>query len=340
MSREPEHDLVHDARAGIVAMIDDARPEPCWDDVLARARALHPSRFGSEDDEPVVHLHDRAKPASAAAHPDDAEFGAWIDDARQAVQRTVQQRRRQPVPAAPVVDRPRRSTLRWAVAGLATVAAAAAVLMLLDTRPLSLSEADSGSPGQAARSVQSGDTTGTAEAVERVQPERAMPPRAPAVSPAPPPPDVEPAVEPERVAPSPQDRTRGTSRRADRQARLAALAAEAQARWRAGDHAGARQRFATIVRVGGRSRAAELAYGDLFALARQAGQAKEQRTLWRAYLRRFARGRFADDARAGLCRQIAADTDARRTCWRRYLDDFPKGSFRSEARRSSPEGSP
>ena len=42
------------------------------------------------------------------------------------------------------------------------------------------------------------------------------------------------------------------------------------------------------------------AYADLFTLAHQARDDKAQRKWWRAYLRRFPHGRFADDSRAGF----------------------------------------
>ena len=111
---------------------------------------------------------------------------------------------------------------------------------------------------------------------------------------------------------------------------LLVLAGEAQAHWRAGRRDEAQRLFARIVARGGRSRAAEMAFADLFTLAHQQGDAGAQRRWWRAYLRRFPKGRFADDARAGLCRgEARAEQGA---CWAEYLEDFPHGSFREEAR--------
>ncbi|EDM74482.1 hypothetical protein PPSIR1_03123 [Plesiocystis pacifica SIR-1] len=105
--------------------------------------------------------------------------------------------------------------------------------------------------------------------------------------------------------------------------RVKALDAEAQALWAEGDLEGARQRFRTIVGLAGKGRYAELAYGDLFTLARQRGDRQGERALWSEYLERFPQGRFVEDARAGLCRRSAKD--ARPTCWRSYLDDYPEG---------------
>ena len=79
------------------------------------------------------------------------------------------------------------------------------------------------------------------------------------------------------------------------------------------------------------SRAAEAAYGDLFALERRLGG--DAVTLWRAYLRQFPRGRYADDARAGVCRrEPAAD---RGQCWTEYLAAHPDGAHRREAEQAS-----
>jgi hypothetical protein len=111
--------------------------------------------------------------------------------------------------------------------------------------------------------------------------------------------------------------------------RLTELDAEAHAAWKAGDLALARTKFETIVQIGGRHRLADLAYGDLFTLARAGGHDRLEARLWKAYLGRFPRGRFSDDARAGLCRQASTSEQVR--CWERYLRDMPKGSYRAQA---------
>ena len=89
------------------------------------------------------------------------------------------------------------------------------------------------------------------------------------------------------------------------------------------DTAGAEKAYRALVNKGGRSALAELAYGDLFTLARQRGDRQGEQALWSEYLERFPQGRFVEDARAGLCRRSAKD--ARPSCWQRYLDDYPEG---------------
>lgn len=117
-------------------------------------------------------------------------------------------------------------------------------------------------------------------------------------------------------------------------AELQRLDAEAQRRWQAGDLAGAEASFLEIVEKGGRTRYAELAFGDLFTLASQAGDPEREQQRWRRYLARFPHGRLADDVRAWQCRRAGGDGgDGAITCWRRYLDDWPRGTHRAEAGR-------
>ena len=108
---------------------------------------------------------------------------------------------------------------------------------------------------------------------------------------------------------------------------LSVLDREAQARWRSGDLRGASEKFSEIVRRAPSTRAAETAYGDLFALEHQLGG--DPVALWRAYLRQFPHGRYADDARAGVCRREPADTRAQ--CWTDYLATHPHGAHHREA---------
>ncbi|WAS94288.1 tetratricopeptide repeat protein [Nannocystis punicea] len=113
--------------------------------------------------------------------------------------------------------------------------------------------------------------------------------------------------------------------------RLRRLDGEAEAKWEAGDLAGAEALYRQIAGLAPGSRAADLAYGDLFSLARQRHGGDQEVALWREYLQAFPRGRYADDARAGLCRR--ADEALRAACWRDYVADFPNGVHRHQAAR-------
>ena len=162
---------------------------------------------------------------------------------------------------------------------------------------------------------------------------RAVPavPESTALEPAP-----EPAVEAEvaqtaPAAPKKAPAERRAGKRAAPRMSLAELDAAAREAWRAGDRDEAKRLFTRVVSRGGTGQLAQMAYGDLMALARQQGARGTEASLWRAYLRRFPKGVFADDARAGLCRR--APDDAGAACWDRYLDDFPSGSHAKAARR-------
>lgn len=110
---------------------------------------------------------------------------------------------------------------------------------------------------------------------------------------------------------------------------LASLDRRAQSAWRRGELAEAERLLHELTERGGTTGRAELAFGDLFTLAHQRGRPAAQGRYWRAYLRVFPRGRFVDDARAGLCRQ--RDGAKASACWRRYLVRQPRGSHRHEA---------
>jgi hypothetical protein len=132
--------------------------------------------------------------------------------------------------------------------------------------------------------------------------------------------------------PAPGEATETSQNKAPSKAeRAAELDRRAQALWAAGDLEGAAALFTKITELGGSGAYLDLAYGDLFTLARQRGDETAQLELWAAYLERLPKGRFADDARAGLCRH--AKPDELDSCWRAYLRDFPEGVHRRAALR-------
>jgi len=120
------------------------------------------------------------------------------------------------------------------------------------------------------------------------------------------------------------------SSRGNRAQRLQALDAEARAAWQRGDLVQAQRTFEALVRVAGRKSLADIAYGDLFSLARQRGDDQALRGYWKRYAKAFPRGRYIDEARAGLCR--TASKDRRRACWEGYLRDRPQGTYHQHAR--------
>jgi hypothetical protein len=123
---------------------------------------------------------------------------------------------------------------------------------------------------------------------------------------------------------------RAASSKVPREPTLRQLDARAQAALAAGDRELADRLYAQIITRGQQQPLVELAYAERFSLARARGVA-QQRVLWRAYLQAFPRGRFADDADAGLCRTAPAQDKAR--CWGAYAEQFPTGAYRDHAER-------
>lgn len=111
---------------------------------------------------------------------------------------------------------------------------------------------------------------------------------------------------------------------------------EAQALWQRGELAAAEQKYRQILRAAGRSPRAEFAYADLFSLTRQSHGVDGQSNEWRAYLKLFPRGRFAEDARAGICQRAPDETRA--SCWRDYLKHHPSGVHRKQAEAALVDG--
>ncbi|MBL9101698.1 MAG: hypothetical protein JNL82_12115 [Myxococcales bacterium] len=221
------------------------------------------------------------------------------------------------------------------VVGLLAAAAAAVALFLGDAGQVA--QVDRGGRGVEASSDRPDATPGGA--AHNVAPAREAPrPRQDspvpgdsfeAGEPAPGGPDVQKPVPGDSREPDPAPRPRRPEVRKPRPAPAPpSLEEEAQALWQRGELAAAEAKYREILRLAD-GRRAELAYGDLFALTRQMLGNDGQARVWREYLDRFPRGRFAEDARAGLCQRAAAD--ARMTCWQDYLAHHPDGAHRAEA---------
>ena len=271
--------------------------------------------------------------------PDDV-LAMLVSAAREQAEADARQHVR---PVAPL-RRPGRRVA--AVAGISLAAAAAAVLAFGVTQWSGLaSRGSDDETKEAAASQLDRDrelrraTPGAAEA-EPVAPTRPVARKRAAV-PAPVP-EAEPELETptlpaplETVEPTaPQLEADVAPHRPTRRtiaARLAELDARAQKQLAAGDTTGATTTLRKLVASGGKRSVVQLAYGDLFTLAHRGGTPADQRKLWREYLTKFPKGRFADDARSGLCRHATEAT--RQACWTDYLRDFPKGSYRGQAER-------
>lgn len=220
----------------------------------------------------------------------------------------------------------------WMIASVAAVMAAAVWLALWVRPDMLRRRAEGSGAGLAVDEARPGGATGRVSKGEPAQattsrqrrPQTEHPPSDPA-------PDLAPAeVVPEKnvdgtadtpsLDAAPEVAIKPTAPRSRRSLdeRLEALDARAQQRWGAGDLAGAQRDFRKIVAQGGRRKRVQLAYAELFALARQRGQ--DLSGLWREYLRKFPKGRYAQDASAGLCRAKAPAE--RSTCWDEHRERF------------------
>lgn len=337
---DPETDRVMDEL--LDAASDEAESDseavwrPAFAAVLARAQQLNPRLAAPQARraaQPTRSDDDETLAAALAPFVEAAQLEAELDVAAQADRGA---------PGLP--RRGRASPVRWAlIAGPLALAAAVVLLFGLlearDARRADEPPQDNQALDQAERMrpMLEAETRGSEH-----EPPSTMP-RARPASPRPEPAAVIPEQEAplERIEPVPASAPEEpeteidvspAQRRSRRQRALLRLDDQAQRRLDEGDAAGAERAYRALVRKGGSSGLAQLAYGDLFTLAHRRGDAKGQRELWREYLRKFPRGRFADDARAGLCR--LADASERATCWERYLDQFPTGAYHRQAGRA------
>ncbi len=354
----PRDDIEPQADRALDDFLDAASDEaesgtyarPSFAAVLGRAHRLDPG---------VMPPPSMPGPPDRPAHDDSAIVAAiapFVQAARTIAEYDAVAQQHAAPPGLP--RRRRSSMIRWVALGSTLAAAAAVVLLfgLLDVRSALRDSAQrDGSQSMdqvdAERRVLEAETGG--DELPGIVPPRprrrtgaALGSRVPSVpafvlpeEAAPLEALVEPTIVPDEAAPleppardstpvavAPVERRRPTPQA------LRRLDERAQDRLAAGDLSGADKAYRALVKQGGRSGLAELAYGDLFTLAHRRGKTSTQRKLWRQYLRKFPRGRFADDARAGLCRN--APSSERTGCWEHYLDDFPTGAYHRQAERA------
>lgn len=368
---DPIDAVVDDAKAGLADAIaaEQAALRPDFAAILEEARRRGVTSGGATS--AADRLEDlRLRDADDDLDGDDdfaadAALSALLDEARAEIDADRAARRLLPLPPAPAPAAPApASPRRWLGAALA-IAAAVALLWGVGpylARPLGGSAqegsqaqyrdrvdgetrgaAELGGPeddaprrgGRRGRAAAAGsdlpEGTGSIDPVpsdlseEAALPEAALVDEASAAAgdPADAAPRADEAVEAD-AAPAPEVR-------AERPTDAGALEREVEARWRAGDLAGAERALRSIIRDVHDRRRVDLAYGDLFTITRQLHGREREAAVWREYLRRYPRGHYADDARAGLCRR--AEGEALAPCWDRYLADFPAGAHRAEAER-------
>lgn len=302
--------LVECVHGAVPPAIADARRD--FSRVLARARAMG---FVAVE-QGCSQVIDIRSVRHADAEPHDALLDPLVLAARAALARTIEARRAQPIPAL----RP-RARRGWPLVAAVTLAAAAVVAVLGGiVTDESVREAG---PAPAPTQAHHQRGVDAADALVQRREVASMPPRVASSTRT----VVQPAVAPASTA-APSMRAR--PRAAVPANRARELGDRAAAAWRAGDRELAESLYLEVTRVAGRSMLAELAWGDLFALAAQRGDTVILAKRWRGYLRAFPRGRYVDDARAGLCRTAAEPS----SCWERYLVELPRGSYRAEAERA------
>lgn len=221
---------------------------------------------------------------------------------------------------------------RW-IAGMAALAAA---LLLVAISTWSLRESSSQAPRDA-------EYSGANQTAREEASERAIDVEPPAANPRVSVPNdalapLEPALSEIPDLPAPLDAGKPKPTPQAIEARLQQLDRDARDAWKRGELSAAAAGFEAVVKSGGRKAIADLAFGDLFELARQRKDIAGESALWRRYVRRFPNGRYADEARAGLCRRESGDAATR--CWSAYLVDRPSGTYRDQARRAIGDAAP
>jgi hypothetical protein len=353
-------ELVDAADAEARADLRTESAPPPFAAVVARAHRIDPSAVRADT---VGAVARRRQDARLVEDPVvDPTIDAWVAAARAEAEADAHRHLSRPRP--PLRVRAPSAPRRWAIVGGGLLLAAVAVLALglrpgvpaerdddeAKTQALSAHERDDGpmpsaeiAPSDRPTKVRSaagrrgGVQQDAAVDVEAAVPELGTATPSTAGLGVPEPPDVSAVVEASRPS-RPTKRVRGPRASPSRSDRLDELDRQAQRLLASGRLDAAERTLAELVRVGGDERLVEAAFGDRFTIAHREGARARQRRLWAAYLERFPRGRFADDARAGLCRS-AAET-ASQQCWSAYVRDFPRGTYRERAERALARSDP
>lgn len=296
--------------------LDEVGEAPPGDfcDVLRRTQGLEGARVSAQDIEDASHL-----PADEDELRARVNFGSLDDFLDAAAAFVAAQAIEEPPPMREPV--PRRRGWVWVAASTAAVAAAAAVLVWWSV-PRDALVPRANEPAVAAASERSDRDAEAQAAKQRPASHHLARPT--------PEPNPEPAQRDEpQTAPEVPDSAPSGAPRTPQRPSIEALDAQAREAWRAGELDRARRLFERVVSRGRGGERADVAYGDLFTLARRQGDDAALRRYWKRYVKRFPTGRYIDDARAGLCR--AASGDARTRCWERYLEARPRGTYRGDA---------
>ena len=322
-------EFVRATRSELDRRLDESAPLPDFAAMFQRAHELDPELV---DEETLAHVCSLAPvvPLRARANEQADELAPFTTALRGQLEAGVAERRTREIPAPSFVH-PRRLTRRrglsWVAAAIVLVLFGGVVSATIGGGDLLRSDTPSHRLVDAIESLRF-DTEPHEQPELDEQETIAFVPPASLEEPEPEPELAQLDGHTEPPAPVPPRKRKRSERDSDE---LAELDARAQALWRAGDLDGAEQLFREIVRRGGQGRWAQLAYGELFSLAqRHPGEQRE--ALWRDYLATFPKGRYAEDARAGLCRR--APGSERDACWSDYISRHPEGTHAEEARRA------
>lgn len=310
--RDPLEEFAVALRLQVHERLQSEPPTPDVADVVDRALALDADAVppGLRDSLP--------SDASDTIEEDALDLAPFAAALRATVEEAAQDRSMAAIPAPPA----RRHTVRWVAAAALALAAALVLIVRASFTGQTSERLQTATPWMGAEKSYQQD--GPLHELRERRP-KLKPDRLGAI-------ELDPDTETPETSetPAPPTDTGTAKRRKTSQAdALDDLEARAREHWKAGRLSEAERMFRVIIARGGHDRR-ELAYGDLFSLERQRGGAAAQSKIWREYLGKFPAGRFAEDARAGLCGREHGD--AQLQCWRQYLQHHPDGAHSARAR--------